>query len=145
MVKVAPTNVSISFQNKLLANKAEMNSEKSLLVDARLPEFYFGVSKLPFVKRPGKIPGAVLLPSAWLFQKDGTLRDVGEIEAMAAGVVGKDKARDMIVYCDSGRLAAGVFYALHNILGYKNVRIYDGSMQEWAEDPTTPLVMYKWN
>ena len=145
MVKVAPSTVSIKFQKNMLANKADVAAGKALLVDSRLPEFYFGASKVPHVKRPGKIAGAELLPSAWLFKKDGTLRDVSEIEAMAVGVVGKDKSRDMILYCDSGRLSAGFVYVLTNVLGYKNVRMYDGSLQDWVEDPKAPLVMYNWN
>lgn len=145
MVKVTPTNVSINFQKNMMANKADVTAGKALLVDSRLPEFYFGASKVPHVKRPGKIPGAVLLPSAWLFKKDGTLRDVSEIEAMAAGVVGKDKTKDMILYCDSGRLSAGFVYILTNVLGYKNVRMYDASLQDWVEDPKAPLAMYNWN
>lgn len=145
MVKVAATNVTVNPQKKMLANKADVKAGKTLLVDSRLPEFYFGASKVPHVKKPGKIPGAVLLPSAWLFKKDGTLRDVSEIEAMATGVVGKDKSREMILYCDSGRLSAGFVYVLTNVLGYTNVRMYDDSLQDWVEDPTAPLVNYNWN
>jgi len=145
MVKVAPTNVSINFQKKMMANKADVTAGKALVVDARLPEFYFGASKVPHVKKPGKIPGAVLLPSAWLFKKDGTVRDVKEIEAMAIGVVGKDKTKDMVLYCDSGRLSAGLAYVLIDVLGYKNVRMYDASLQDWVEDPKAQLVMYNWN
>jgi thiosulfate/3-mercaptopyruvate sulfurtransferase len=145
MVKVKPTTVSINFKNNMVANKADVTAGKALLVDSRLPEFYYGASKVPHVKRPGKIPGAVLLPSAWLFKKDGTLRDIKEIENMAVGVVGNDKTREMILYCDSGRLSAGLAYALVDVLGYKNVRMYDGSLQDWVEDPKAPLAMYNWN
>ncbi|GAM08325.1 thiosulfate sulfurtransferase [Geobacter sp. OR-1] len=145
MVKIAPTNISIKFQKNMMAYKTDVTAGKSLLVDSRLPEYYFGASKVPHVKRPGKIPGAVLLPSAWLFKKDGTLRDVPEIEAMAVGVVGKDKTKDMILYCDSGRLSAGFVYVLTNVLGYTNVRMYDDSLQDWVEDPKAPLAMYNWN
>ncbi|HEX9023994.1 MAG TPA: rhodanese-like domain-containing protein, partial [Geobacteraceae bacterium] len=132
VVKVAPTAVSLNIQKEMMAYKADITAGKAQLVDTRLPEFYFGVSKAPHVKRPGKIPGAVLLPSAWLFKKDGTLRDVGEIKAMATGVVGKDTSKDMILYCDSGRLSAGLAYVLTNVLGYKNVHMYDGSLQDWV-------------
>lgn len=145
LVKVAPSTISVNFQKNMMAYKADVTAGKSLLVDARLPEFYFGASKVPHVKRPGKIAGAVLLPSAWLFKKEGTLRDLGEIEAMVANVIGKDKNKEVISYCDSGRLSAGIVYVLTNVLGYKNVRMYDGSLQDWVEDPNAPLVMYKWN
>lgn len=145
MARVAPTTVSLNIQKKMLANKADVTAGRALLVDTRLPEFYFGASKVPHVKRPGKIPGAVLLPSAWLFKKEGTLRDVNEIEAMAIGVVGKDKSKEMILYCDSGRLSAGFVYVLTNVLGYRNVRMYDDSLQGWVEDPKAPLAMYNWN
>jgi len=47
------------------------------------------------VAREGRIPQSVNLPSAWIFTKEGAFRTKEELEAMAAGVVGKDKTAGM--------------------------------------------------
>lgn len=118
---------------------------KSIFADARMPDFYFGVSKLPIVGKAGHIPGAVSLPSPWIFAENGTFKAREELEAMAAGVIGTDKSREIIVYCDTGRLCSGWWFILKEVFGYKNVNFYDGSMQEWGKDPATPVGKYKWN
>ena len=118
---------------------------KSIIVDTRMPDFFFGVSKLPIVGKAGHIPGAVSLPSPWIFTEDGTFKAVEELEAMAAGVVGTDKSKEIIPCCDTGRLCSGWWYLLREVFGYKDVKYYDGSMQEWGKDPATPVVKYRWN
>jgi thiosulfate/3-mercaptopyruvate sulfurtransferase len=118
---------------------------KSIIVDTRMPDFFFGVSKLPIVGKAGHIMGAVSLPSPWIFGEDGAFKAKEELEAMAAGVIGTDKSKEIIVYCDTGRLCKGWGFALREVLGYKGVKSYDGSMQEWGKDPATPVVKYRWN
>jgi thiosulfate/3-mercaptopyruvate sulfurtransferase len=63
---------------------------------------------------------------------------------MAAGVVGKDKSAEIITFCDTGRLCSGGWYVLSEVLGYQNVKLYDGSTQEWAADANAPMVKYSW-
>ncbi|MGQ9645207.1 MAG: sulfurtransferase [Thermodesulfobacteriota bacterium] len=117
---------------------------KSAIVDTRMPDFYFGVSKLDFVARAGRIQGAVSLPSPWIFIKEGTFKPKDDLETMATGVIGKDMSREIITYCDTGRLCKGWAFVLREILGYKNVKSYDGSAQEWSKDPNLPMVKYSW-
>lgn len=136
----------LSFNKKILASKEHVLSQigKAVIVDTRTPDFFFGASKLPFVERAGRIPHSVSLPSAWLFTKEGTFRSIEDLTAMAHGVVGKDKKKEIIVYCDTGRLASGWWFYLSEALGYKDVRMYDGSSQEWAADPKAPMVKFHW-
>jgi thiosulfate/3-mercaptopyruvate sulfurtransferase len=117
---------------------------ESAIADTRLPDAFFGVVKLDLVAKAGHLKGAADLPSAWIFTKEGTFKSKDELEAMAAGVVGKDRSKEMIVYCDTGKLASGWSYVLREVLGYRQVRSYDGSMQEWAKDPNAPIVKYAW-
>ncbi len=117
---------------------------KAILVDARLPDAYFGVTKLDITARYGHIKSALCLPSAWLYGKDNTFISKGDLEAMATGVVGNDKSKEVIVYCDTGLVASGWWYVLSEVLGYKNVRLYDGSSQEWAKDPNMPMTIFSW-
>lgn len=144
--KVAPAKGSLTAAKRLVASKAEVaaRTDKTILVDTRLPEFFFGLSKIPIVAREGRIPQAVSLPSPWIFTKEGAFRPKQELEAMATGVIGTDKSREIITYCDTGRLCSGWWFVLSDVLGYQNVRVYDGSTQEWAADAAAPMARYTW-
>jgi thiosulfate/3-mercaptopyruvate sulfurtransferase len=52
---------------------------------------------------------------------------------MAAGVVGGPRSQEIIVYCGVGGYASSWWFVLTQVLGYENVKIYDGSAQEWAK------------
>lgn len=117
---------------------------KANIIDTRMPDFFFGVSKLDFVERAGHVKGAVALPSPWIFAKDGNFKSKEDLEAMAAGVIGKDISKESITYCDTGRLCSGWWFVLREMLGYKDVKAYDGSSQEFMKDPNFPVVKYSW-
>jgi len=53
-----------------------------------------------------------------------------------------DKAT--ITYCTGGLETSMNFFVLHRLLGFTNIRLYDASMREWANDVTTPMSLYKW-
>jgi thiosulfate/3-mercaptopyruvate sulfurtransferase len=130
-----------TFNKAILVNKAYVmaNIGKALIVDDREPDFFSGAKKLDFVPRPGHIKGAVNLPTAAAYNADGTFKPMSELEAMARKVVGEDKSREIILYCDTGRFAAIWWYLLSETFGYKNVKLYDGSVQDFAKDPSAPL------
>jgi thiosulfate/3-mercaptopyruvate sulfurtransferase len=144
--KASPSTYQPAWNKKILATKDYVTKvlKQSLVVDTRLPDAFFGISKLDFVARPGHVPGAVCLPSVWIFLKDGTARTKDDLEAMAAGVLGKDRNREIIVYCDTGKFCSGWWFILSEVLGYKNVKNYDGAMEEWSKDPKAPMVKYSW-
>lgn len=112
---------------------------KALIVDVREPDFYAGKKKLPFVERMGHIKGAVNLPSSLIYNQDGTFKDKAALAAAAEPVAGKDLSREIIVYCDTGKFSTSWWYVLTEVLGYKNVKSYDGSSMEWAKDPNAPM------
>jgi thiosulfate/3-mercaptopyruvate sulfurtransferase len=85
---------------------------KSVIVDARDPDQYFGVSIDPFADMRGHIPTARSLPLIWVWEKDGTYRPVELIEQMAAGVIGKDKEQEVIAYCGVGGYASTWWFLL---------------------------------
>jgi len=64
---------------------------------------------------------------------------------MAAGVIGKDRDREVIAYCGVGGYASSWCFVLRELLGYHNVKIYDGAAQEWTSDPQAPVVKYSWS
>jgi thiosulfate/3-mercaptopyruvate sulfurtransferase len=113
---------------------------KSILVDTRLPEDYFGIDS-----KPGHIKGAVDLPAPWAFASDGTYKKEDELRAMAEGVIGSDKAKEIILYCGVGGFSAAWWFLLARLFEYRNVKVFDGSMEEWARDPAAPVSSYTWH
>ncbi len=144
--KVPAAKGKASMNPQIAATKGDVLSKigKATIVDTRMSDFFFGASKLPIVARAGHIPHSVNLPSAWIFTKEGTFRPKDELASMAEGVVGKDKAGEIILYCDTGRLASGWWFVLSEVFGYQNVRMYDGSSEEWAADANAPMVKHSW-
>jgi thiosulfate/3-mercaptopyruvate sulfurtransferase len=126
---------------------------KSIIVDARDPDVYFGLVQEPWAKKAGHIPSAKSLPSPWLwtFTKDkkgvvtyGTWKDINLGREMASAVFGEDTSQEIIVYCGVGGYASSLWFVLHEVIGYTNARIYDGSMQEWTADPNAPVIKYRY-
>jgi thiosulfate/3-mercaptopyruvate sulfurtransferase len=151
---VMPKSVSYKgkFNKNVVVDKGYvMNSlALALIVDVREPDFYNGIQKLPFVAKAGRIAGAINLPTAQIFEKFPPGSDVAgcstiykgkeALKSMASAVVGDDLNREIIVYCDSGRFASAWWFILSEVLGYKNVKNYDGSTQEWMRDPNAPTL-----
>jgi thiosulfate/3-mercaptopyruvate sulfurtransferase len=144
------------------ANKAMLVSKdyvenkigKSIIVDARDSDAYFGLVQEPWAKKPGHIPTAKSLPMPWFwtFTKDkagavtyGTWKDIAIARDMASAVLGKDTSAEIIVYCGVGGYASSLWFVLHEMIGYTNAKIYDGSIQEWTADPKAPVVKYKYD
>ena len=117
---------------------------KSILVDNRSPELFFGMTTESWASKPGHIKSAVNLPAPWVFAQNGFLRSQSELESMANGVIGENKSKEIIAYCGVGAYASVWSYILTELLGYKDVKVYDGSMQEWVLDPVGPIAIYKW-
>ncbi len=140
--KVVPKKKAYNgkFNKAIVVNKAYTLGalDKALIVDVRAPEFYKGEKKLDFVAKTGRIKGAVNLPAALLFNPDGTYKDKAGIEAAAKPVVGADLSREIVLYCDTGKVCTGWWFALADLLGYKNVKVYDGSSMEWMKDAMAP-------
>jgi thiosulfate/3-mercaptopyruvate sulfurtransferase len=128
------------FNKQFLANKAYVMGAlgKAVLGDVRAPEFFKGEKKLEFVPATGRIKGAVNLPPGALFNADNTYKNKAEIEAIAKPIVGADLNKEIILYCDTGKVCTTWWLALNDLLGYKNVKVYDGSSMEWLADPAAP-------
>jgi thiosulfate/3-mercaptopyruvate sulfurtransferase len=121
-------------KNDVLARLGE-----AVIVDVREPDFFNGTKKLPFVEKLGRIKGAVNLPTSLMYEKDATYKSKDELAAIAAKAVGTDLSKEIILYCDTGKFCTAWWFMLGDLLGYKGVKIYDGSMMEWAKDPAAPV------
>jgi thiosulfate/3-mercaptopyruvate sulfurtransferase len=84
----------------------------------------------------GHIPGSRNLPSAELYNADGTLKSLEELRHLFAEA-GIDPAQPFAATCGSGVTASSLVFAAH-LLGNDGNRLYDGSWSEWGADPATP-------
>jgi thiosulfate/3-mercaptopyruvate sulfurtransferase len=115
------------------------------LVDVRSPEEYRGEKLAPdhlpneAAQRPGHIPGAVNIP--WAKAVDAESGRFLPIEALRDlyGGQGLVAEKDIVAYCRIGERSAHTWFVLHELLGYPNVRNYDGSWTEWGSLVGVPI------
>ena len=113
------------------------------LVDVRSPAEFVGEIIAPpgmseTAQRPGHIPGAASIPWAQTVREDGTFKSRDELSDLyeAKGIT-PDK--DVIAYCRIGERSSHSWFVLHELLGYKRVRNYDGSWTEWGSMVGVPI------
>ncbi len=133
------------FRGKYTLNKfadkhyIEERMGKLILLDLREREFFTGEKKMDCVPVRGHIPGAFNMPTSCAFNEDRTFKTKEELRAIAEEAAGKDLNAAIVTYCDAGQCCPTWSYLLTEVLGYKNVRLYVGSMQEWMQDPRAPV------
>jgi thiosulfate/3-mercaptopyruvate sulfurtransferase len=141
IVKPKKTVYKGELRKELLADREYVLSHlgKAVFVDVREPELYLGKTKQVYEARAGHIPGAVNLPVSEAFTRSGTFKNRGELETIAARAVGSDKSKQIVTYCDAGKCCPTWAFILRDVLGYKNVRAYVGSFEEWSNEPGLPV------
>ncbi len=99
--------------------------------------------KQPYVRKKGHIPSAKIFPNELLTSAGPApyFTDTEELKSMAAEL-GIDTSANIITYCNSGQLASASWFVFSELLGNKNVKLYDGSMHQWALEKR-PLVQMK--
>jgi thiosulfate/3-mercaptopyruvate sulfurtransferase len=114
------------------------------LVDNRPLAQYLGAAKRDYVYDYGHIPGAKLYANELLTTEGLPARfpPVKDLKQLA-GAMGIDPRKDTITYCNSGHLASGGWFVMHELMGTKNVKLYDGSMHQWTREkrPVTAMKM----
>ncbi|MFP7754619.1 sulfurtransferase [Thermodesulfobacteriota bacterium B35] len=147
-----------NFSGKLEAAKVatlaevrrKLGSSGVAFVDNRLPEYYFGHEKNSEISRAGHLPGALLWPEEYMTIAGedfapSYFRKKDELAQMARGIhLPADKNAEIITYSNHGLAAAMGYFVLHDLLGYRNVKLYDGSILEAAEVKEVPMVVNAW-
>lgn len=130
-----PARFEARLRPELRADAAEVAAAiehgDTLLLDARGDAFFRGETKSPAARVPGTIPGARQLDAEAVFA-EGTMRvPEGSLPERPGGI---------ITFCNTGHSAAVTWFALSEVSGHKDVRLYDGSMSHWTHDPARPVV-----
>ena len=147
-VAPAPGNFVARFQQQgyIAADEVAQlvgKTDTATLLDGRNEAQYYGEAKHPKAVRPGRIPGAQQLFQEIAYDVDNNqLKSVGELQALYADV---RSDQPVISYCNTGHWAATNWFVLSEILGRKDVKLYDGSMVEWTADADNPLEIGKSN
>lgn len=139
-VRVARASFTPRPRDGVLASKedvlASVRTGDPWLLDVRRDTEFTGEEKR--AARGGHIPGAVNILWKDALKDDWTLRDADELEDLYANA-GFGPETSTITYCQAGVRAAFTHLVLH-ALGHDDVRTYDGSWEEWGNDPSLPVI-----
>ena len=130
-----------AYRDQVLAG---VNAGSLALVDVRSPQEFSGELLAPpnlpqeGSQRGGHIPGAANIPWAQAANEDGTFKSAEELAALYGGK-GIDGGRETVAYCRIGERSAHTWFVLTQLLGYDNVRNYDGSWTEWGSIVGAPI------
>lgn len=131
-------------QVEALLDGGKVSGGGAALVDVRSPDEYTG-KLLHMVNYPqegasrgGHIPGAQSIPWATAANPDGTFKSAEELRAIYGGK-GVTPDKEVFAYCRIGERSAHTWFVLTQLLGYPNVRNYDGSWTEWGNLVGAPI------
>ncbi len=124
--------------------KETLDSNNKILVDVRSKDEYTGKSSAPsgysaeYGQTDGHIPGAVNLSWDLAINEDGSFKPAEELKKIYESMdVRSDK--EIITYCRIGERSAHTWFVLKYLLGYPNVKSYDGSWFEWSNTVGNPI------
>ncbi|MCU0623275.1 MAG: rhodanese-like domain-containing protein [Gemmatimonadaceae bacterium] len=136
---VTPGTLTVTPDLRWLARaddvRAAVRTGSPMVLDARLPEFYFGYSANGF-PRAGHVAGAGNVPFATLTRELGRLRDPGDLDRLLSAA-GAPKGTPVVTYCHVGQQASLLWFAAR--LAGRPARMYDGSFQEWSRLADAPV------
>jgi thiosulfate/3-mercaptopyruvate sulfurtransferase len=132
----APSTYSPTLDTSLIATADEVLDDvhkgSAVLVDARPKAFFEGETRHAAAKLPGTVPGAINVEYSRFF--DGEKSGVLQPEKVRAAAGAVDPKKDTVAFCNTGHWAATDWFALSEVLGQKNVKLYPGSMVSWTQD-----------
>ncbi len=138
-----PVNGGIrAFRDDVLARVREGGA--AALVDVRSPEEYRGEKLAPDhlpqeqAQVPGHIPGAANIPWGKAANDDGSFRSADELTALYGGE-GITPDNEVIAYCRIGERSSHTWFVLQELLGYPDVKNYDGSWTEYGSLVGVPV------
>lgn len=144
VAQVTPSQFTPSLNNQILATRddvlAQIDNPKARLVDARPKAFFLGETKAPTASTPGTIRNAVNIEHSLWFQSGSTkIVSADEAKAIATREY-PELVDDTISFCNTGHWASTDWFALSELAGVPNVRMYPESLAEWTNaDSALPM------
>jgi len=124
--------------------KEALDKENIAMVDVRSPKEFTGEILAPpeypteHAQRGGHIPRASNIPWSQAVKDDGTFKSVEDLKQLyqSKGIVPE---KEIIAYCRIGERSSHTWFVLKYLLGYPNVKNYDGSWTEWGNMVDNPI------
>ena len=117
--------------------KKIVETKEGIIIDTRATDEHNGTTTKKGAFRPGRIPSEVFIPweTAVNYKSDKTFKTIKELEK----IYGEYQNEEIIAYCQSGVRSAHTTFVLTQLLGYKNIKNYDGSWIEWSYNKELPV------
>ena len=134
-----------AFREDVLGHLSKVEGGRGGLIDVRSPGEYKGeLLHMPDYPqegalRGGHIPGAENVPWARAANGDGTFKSAEELRGIYEGEAGLSAEGENVVYCRIGERSSHTWFVLSYLLGYSDVRNYDGSWTEWGNSVRAPI------
>jgi thiosulfate/3-mercaptopyruvate sulfurtransferase len=129
-----------AFRDEVIAAIGQRN-----LVDVRSPDEFSGKLLAPAhlpqeqAQRAGHIPTAKNVPWSKAANDDGTFKSDDDLRKLYGDEAGLDFGKDTIAYCRIGERSAHTWFVLHELLGQRGVKNYDGSWTEYGSLVGVPI------
>jgi thiosulfate/3-mercaptopyruvate sulfurtransferase len=141
---IVPSEPNSNLRAFLNQVKDSLESEKTVRVDVRSPQEFSGQITAPpeypteHAQRGGHIPGSANIPWGKAVNEDGTFKSADELKNLyqAQGITAD---KEVITYCRIGERSSHTWFVLKHLLGYKDVKNYDGSWTEWGNMIANPI------
>lgn len=131
-----PTNFEASADPDLFVSTdyVEASIGHKIIIDTRDANVYSGEIVEPWASKAGHIPTALSMPAVDVWNKDDSFKSVKELKVLFKAAIGDNvsKNEEIIIYCGVGGYTSTGYFVVHTLLGYTNVKLYDGSAQAWV-------------
>ena len=146
--KPSKGNFTASTERKeLLASASDVQAAMKAgnqLIDARTEDYYLGTEQKDYVYAKGHISGAKNFPHPLIVE--GKVAANFLSKSQLSGLFkakGIDPSAPSVTYCDSGHLSTGQWFLMHEVMGNKDVKLYDGSMHDWTQNKAHAVTAMK--
>lgn len=134
--RVAASDFTPALDSRMIATRDEVQAHiqqrSGRLIDARPTNFFEGQTRHAAARIPGTLKGATQLEYTRWFEDDSAVMKSADAVRQLAGAA-PPEATDTVSFCNTGHWAAINWFALSEVAGQPGVRLYPGSMVEWAQ------------
>ncbi|XHC08920.1 rhodanese-like domain-containing protein [Labrenzia sp. ac12] len=133
-----PSELELTFDDTWLATTADVSAvaageSNALLVDARPADFFNGKKAHEAASRPGTLPTAINHTYTAFFKEGSPAMSTAIDPAALKASLGVQDGKDTVSFCNTGHWAAAHWFAVSEVAGVENAKLYAGSMVEYSQ------------